>query len=510
VPTAPTELTLKEVELKFGVPPEKRSALLKALRGGDFCSQRMLEIYYDTSDGKLASHGVSLCLRKEGPDWIQTTKAETQDPLRRLEHNVRLVSPGVSPGRAGIPTLSLERHRGASIFPLIAQALQPIEREDLRGALIERFRIDVLRRTRTAYSGDSRIELVFDTGTIRHADQTLLVCELELQLKAGAIADLFALAELWATRTGLWISSASKSSRGENLIHDRINGVAVTAVTRKIHGREGKLHFLRLTLQNCLQQIIGNMSEIAAGATDQQFSHQLRIGLRRIRIALCELNNFGVNINRTWEPIFAEAFQTLGQDRDDEMIMPTILHDMHLAGINYAWTVAEIPKERTARAVVTAVPFQRAVLEILSYCDIALAAAQHQKYSHKALKQKLSRILDKLHKQLSMQIQQFPELSATRQHQVRKRIKRLRYLSEFVASMFGRRQVSQYLKPWCKAQDALGKGNDYRVGMQAILADSVSAQSKAAALDWLDSHIQNSVTESSLALRKALKKPAFW
>ena len=55
-------------------------------------------------------------------------------------------------------------------------------------------------------------------------------------------------------------------------------------------------------------------------------------------------------------------------------------------------------------------------------------------------------------------------LEPAEQHRVRKRLKRLRYLGEFVAPLFGARGralSSTQLEP---AQDALGRHNDDAVG----------------------------------------------
>ncbi|MEO7337320.1 MAG: CYTH domain-containing protein, partial [Caldimonas sp.] len=77
-----------EIELKFLVPRHQLEALTAEMRRGEVHVRRLLAIYYDTDDGRLAASNVSVRLRREGRQWVQTAKALTPDTLRRLEHNV--------------------------------------------------------------------------------------------------------------------------------------------------------------------------------------------------------------------------------------------------------------------------------------------------------------------------------------------------------------------------------------------------------------------------------------
>ena len=43
-------------------------------------------------------------------------------------------------------------------------------------------------------------------------------------------------------------------------------------------------------LQSCLNQILPNASELAAASGDSEHIHQLRVGIRRLRTALRELD----------------------------------------------------------------------------------------------------------------------------------------------------------------------------------------------------------------------------
>ena len=82
-----------------------------------------------------------------------------------------------------------------------------------------RYRTDVLRTKRIVQVGDAEVEIALDVGTIVAGDQSLPICELELELKSGEVSELVALASQWAKQHKLWISTPSKAERGSRLSH---------------------------------------------------------------------------------------------------------------------------------------------------------------------------------------------------------------------------------------------------------------------------------------------------
>ena len=64
--------------------------------------------------------------------------------------------------------------------------------------------------------------------------------------------------------------------------------------------------------------------------------------------------------------------------------------------------------------------------------------------------------LKKLHSQALKKGEKFTELNETDQHCVRKRLKRLKYLSEFSAPLFKAREVNAFIAALKPTQDALG------------------------------------------------------
>ena len=326
-------VTQTEVELKFIVPPDRLEALAADMRQGKVQARRLLAIYYDTVDGRLAGSSVSVRLRREGRRWVQTAKAPTSDPLRRLEHNVVRTVPRAHE----VPALDLGLHDGTPVGFAIREAVRSLGTETPQAPLVERFRTDVSRLTRIESFEGARVKLALDVGEIVAGNRSRPVCEFEIELKSGPVPGLFGLAANWTGRHGLWLSSVSKSRRGMRLASDE-NVNAVSANVPIVDASAGPEHFLVAMMRSCLQQIVGNASEIGAGATDEELVHQLRVGLRRMRTALRELARFAPGLDPDWELAFRSAFQALGAHRDEVTVLPAMRKEMKLAGLDCAET----------------------------------------------------------------------------------------------------------------------------------------------------------------------------
>jgi triphosphatase len=491
----PTET---EVELKFIVAPERLEALAAEMRQGKVQVRRLLAIYYDTVDGRLAASNVSVRLRREGRRWVQTAKALTSDPLRRLEHNVVRTMPRSRQA----PGLDLGLHDGTPSGLAIREAICGPGTGSVRDPLVERFRTDVSRTTRVEALDGARVELALDVGEIVAGSRSRPVCEFEIELKSGPVRGLFALAAGWAGRHGLWLSSVSKARRGMRLASDeKVNAVSASAPV--VDAGAGPAHFLVAVMRSCLQQILGNASEIGAGATDEELVHQLRVGLRRMRTALRELARFAPAVDPAWELAFRSACQALGAHRDEVTVVPAMRKEMTLAGVDCAETSSVMRAAPSPEAVVQNPQFQSALLGAMAFCH-ALPATPSLKGARRRLKKHLGGRLAHLHEDVKRDAKRFDRLSPSRQHRVRRRLKRLRYLAEFAAPVFGAKRVSRYLDRWRKAQDALGDNNDHRVGLGSLRGASKRATR------WISGRLRACVERCDRALRKAVNGPVFW
>ncbi len=502
----PAKPSMDEIELKFAVPRESRSALERALRRGGVRAERMQAIYFDTPDGRLAGQGASVRLRKEGRRWVQTAKATTDDVSRRLEHNV----PVAVPRGAREPTLDLSRHVGTPVGEALRRALGNDLTVANQAALSERFRTDVWRVARKARVRGTRIEMSLDTGKIVSGDRSAPVSEFELELTSGKTEALMSLAAQWANRYGLWLSTLSKAERGGRLSRGELAGPPVRASIPVVGPEPDARSFLVATMESCLTQILGNASEMGAGARDEEFVHQLRVGLRRLRTALRELKADRHGAAPGWEPVLRSTFHELGRHRDDAIVLPAIRTELEAAGVASVPVPALAAGTRSPADVVRAGLFQRTLLELLTFTHDRAGPGRGSHTEGKGVRASVAKRLDVLHRCLARDAKGFDRLSAARQHRVRKRLKRLRYLSEFAMPLFAAVDVTRYLGSWRDAQDALGECNDHRIATEAFRTQALTEPKATLAVAWLKSRRRAMVLRCQRALRRASRTKRFW
>ena len=497
---------MDEIELKFAVPRDARSALEATLRRGGVRAERMQAIYFDTTDERLAGHGASVRLRKEGRRWFQTAKATTDGLIRRLEDNV----PVAVPHGAREPTLDLSRHVGTPVGEALRRALGNDATGASEAALSERFRTDVWRVARTARVRGSRIEMSLDTGRIVAGDRSAPVAEFELELKSGRTEALMSLAARWANRYGLWLSTVSKAERGARLSRGDPAGSPVRASIALVGPEPDARSFLVATMDSCLAQILGNASEIGAGAGDEEFVHQLRVGLRRLRTALRELKADRHGAAPGWEPALGSTFHELGRHRDQAIVMPAIRAELDAAGVAPVPVPALAAGARSPADVVRAGLFQRTLLEVLTFTHDRAEVGRGGPARGKGVRASVAKRLNALHRCLARDAQRFDQLGAARQHRVRKRLKRLRYLSEFAMPLFASADVARYLGSWRDAQDSLGECNDHRIATEAFRTQALTQPKATIAIAWLKSRRRAMVLRCQRALQRASRTRPFW
>ena len=497
--------SIYEIELKFAVPEKSREALEKALKRGKVQRTRMQAIYFDTADERLASAGVSLRLRKEGRAWVQTLKVG-RDPFRRLEHNVSVRPlPGIEP-----PALDLARHNASPASEMLRKALDQPSDSGSSPALSMRFRTQVSRLARTIRVPGAQFEIALDTGTIVADDRSLPICELELELKSGRVAAMIILAAKWANRYGLWVSTISKAERGTRLARGEASDRSVKPQTALVDEKQGSPAFFVATIESCLAHVFGNASEVGAGDSSEPVVHQLRIGLRRLRTALREMGTLVDGIDLAWEPRLRETFRQLGAHRDITIVVPTarqLLNAIGAPSLDDSKPRHGIPLPET---IVRDTFFQRTLLDMLAFVHDQKTRGIVVDRSGQEVRPLISGRLDELRQRIAKDGKRFDALDPDRQHRVRKRLKRLRYLCEFAAPLFGVKEVTRYLFAWRKAQDALGEYNDLQTAAQVFRQEAQSQPHAWFAVGWIKGRQGANVKRCTRALRKAAKTPAFW
>jgi triphosphatase len=336
---------MTEFEIKLEIPPDKLKGVVAAVRAHKVSRQHLLACYYDTADGALARHALVLRVRKEGQRWVQTAKGPSTGPLERLEHNVNLPKPA-----DGVPPMAdLTYHLGTAVGGKILQALA-LKPGDALAGLSPLYITDVVRLKRSVEFAGSVMELALDQGRIMSGTHSVAVCELELELLQGQSGHALALAREWCLAHGLWLSTVSKSMKGQRLMAGNPFGPATGAKAAQFDRHANGQQISAAVVRSCISQIVANASEVASGSNDPEHVHQLRVGLRRLRTALRALAPLAQGLDIAWETPLVAAFRALGQQRDYSYLLQTLQPQLEAAGgpaLVYDGADADLPDPLT-------------------------------------------------------------------------------------------------------------------------------------------------------------------
>src|SRR5580704_5315212 len=262
----------QEVELKLEVPPRAIGRLkrLRALhRNGRTQEKDLVSVYFDTAEHTLRRHGMSLRVRHIGDKRVQTVKKANghcaAGLFNRSEWEKRIDSD--TPDLRAASRTAL----GAVMSRKLARALKPV------------FETQVHRTVVPLNDGASRIELTLDRGEVRLGRKSAPISEVELELKRGRPADLFAVARKVAATVPARFALRSKADRGYALA----GGEAATAARAQeitldpAMSTGAAFHAIAL---GCLHHLAAN--EPAVRDQHAEGVHQMRVGLRRLRAAI--------------------------------------------------------------------------------------------------------------------------------------------------------------------------------------------------------------------------------
>ena len=259
----------EEVELKFLSDPETWQALQTQPPFGDLPrdgQQFVRTRYFDTPDFKLRQNGIHFRVRQSGDALLQSVKQI--GGIARGEWENELAEPLPNP----------ELLAGGQVAPILKNKalldqLQPIFETDIH-------RLSLLwRRDGVA------IEISFDEGEIKTKDNELHLREIELELKEGAISELFAFAQRLVASAPMTLSFVSKGDRGFLLSEGKWGQPQKVVIPRLSRDIGAGTAFKRIC-HACLHAFMLNTSLFDVTTTDIEIVHQSRVALRRLRAAM--------------------------------------------------------------------------------------------------------------------------------------------------------------------------------------------------------------------------------
>lgn len=483
-----------ELELKLRVPDSSvRAVQARVDHRGSAVRTRLEAVYYDTPDHRLAAEGIGWRVRREGTQWVQTLKAQRSDGgdgLGREEHNVTVRS-------RRRPDADAIRHAGTPAGDRLLALLAALpEQPD------ERFRTDVQRLGRRTRVPGGTVELAFDRGRIIAGDRSVNVCELEIELVSGRAHAVITTARSWVQRHGLWIDTITKSHRGTMLADDAALAGHVKTPLPQLRPDMSVDAAVREMMRACLVQVMGNASAVAGGVGDDEHVHQARIGIRKLRTVLGVFGRHVDTLDPSWAERLAEVFAVLGAGRDRAVVLTQWADALRDAG---APPITPPPSDAADPGEVFRGPaFNLLLLELLDHVHGAPVASEAD------LVAVVSRELSRLHRRSLSKPKQFPRLDEAEQHDVRKRVKRLRYVAELTASLFPRKASRRYVRTLMPAQDVLGTLNDLGVAIELYREVVPSDPTAWFAVGWLTSRRAAAVKQCVAPLRAAADAKRYW
>lgn len=421
-------------------------------------TRRLRSVYYDTSDLRLRTLGLTLRLRGDGESYVLTAKsAGSGDRLGRGEREASVESDVLDFRTIGrvLPKEAVAAVGEAALHPI--------------------FVTEVERRQAILTVGGSELEAAVDNGTVRAGEKSEPIAEVEFELKKGQAQDIFALALELGEGLGLMPCSRSKSDRGFDLALGTQRKAAKAAVPRL--SREASLaEALGTMLEGGLAHLASNV-DLASSQSDPEAVHQLRVALRRMRTALSMLASVthsgdasALAEDATW--LAAE----LGDARDlDVLIAQTIAETAEALPdvAPYDLLLSELePLRRAAHTrAAAALAGPRASRFML---QLGLHARRKGWGGANELAEPATefadRTLSKLHRKARKRGRGFAKLDAAGRHKVRIALKRLRYAGEpFLPMLGGSESRDAYQAALSALQDDLGKANDV-AQMKELLA----------------------------------------
>jgi CHAD domain-containing protein len=299
--------------------------------------------------------------------------------------------------------------------------------------------------------------------------------------------------------------------KGQRIRSGQASGPAVEAVAPDYQRQATAAELASAVLQSCLSQIMPNASEVASGSRDPDHVHQLRVGIRRLRTALRDISGLAEGMDPAWEVTLVDVFRALGRHRDHGHLTHKLQPLLQASGGPALNLGPEGTDLAELGALVRSPAFQDVLLGLAGFAHRARHTTP-ETHSPTVVKVKkdLRLRLQKLHFQVLKDGKKFLSLNETRQHDVRKRLKRIRYLAEFSAPLFSGREVRAFIAALKPAQDALGLHNDELMAAHAYRALAVSNALAWFGVGWLTARCLPNARRCMREVKKFAKVQPFW
>jgi CHAD domain-containing protein len=331
---------------------------------------------------------------------------------------------------------------------------------------------------------------------------------------------LLAAATLFAGQE-LKFSSWSKAERGYRLAKGKSGKAAEPQMVRKlrIRRKDTCVEAFSAILSSVTQQILANR-QLVLDTDKREGTHQLRIGLHRLRSALRAVRPLVVSPSlREFERSARDIARCVGMLRDADVLITAIYTSIEAVAADkrgFAELYDTLVQHRQVKRDVVTSALRGAGCNRL---QLYLALWPSMLVEAKTVDQPISlyarKILQKRWKKTAKYGRDLNRLSPERRHEMRKSLKEMRYLTEFFASLFQKRDTRRFIKQLKRLQDAFGYMNDVQIAsqMRTISEQNGSSQAAIATSYILGRHEAEALhvwRTAGKAWNKLRASPRFW
>ena len=506
-----------ERELKLRIAPEhvsrlKHHPLLKQLTSARATTRKLYSVYYDTPSLDLHCKGMALRLRRIGRQWLQTLKGGGG-----VQAGLHLRNEWETPVSSQQLDMAALEACGAQRFPTsLLKKLQPL------------FVTDFTRTSYIVIYGGATIELAMDRGKIVAEQATRPISELELEIRAGEVQQLFKLGLALIDIAPLEVEHISKAEYGYALYTAFPRG-AVKAHSPLLARSQSIPAALCDMIGACLQHLQANIPGVI-GRLDEEYLHQVRVALRRLRVVMGMAETFHADtgLSLLHEQV-AALCRELGRLRDwDVFVIQTLAgvsaHLSEEAGLQEIARISEKLREQHQGHVLDILrsqDYQRFLLHFGAWLNggysrtpvennltLPLFAAQILQRRSKQVA-KCGKRLEKL---LSDKERKWVKDGAHELHRLRIACKKLRYSAEMFSSLYPDTKVRNYLSALALLQDILGLLNDAVMARRLLGELKASVRQEAALLVrcWIEHGYSERLVELHGAWEQFCREKKFW
>jgi len=453
-----------EIELKLELSPSDADRIVASKLFGETAKvAEQVSTYFDTTGKEVAKAGFSLRIRRTGDTRIQTIKADGASAtglFARTEWE-RSVDGDVPILDYATPLPTVLGAKAADIAP--------------------RFLVIVERRKWIVMEDDTTIEVVLDRGEVSAGGEREPICEIELELKLGDPAALFGFARKIDAIVPVRLGVVTKSERGYRLTE--VRPASIKAEPILLDPEIGTADAFKRIVQSCIRQYRLNEALLLSSRSPGAL-HQARVAIRRMRSAFSIFkpmigdDGSGLRDELKW------LASILGDARDLDVLLdrapPGALKDQLGAEREAAYDhVLDILASQRARAILLNVAHWITQSRWIGGEDAEVDGGQSARVFAAATLTRFRRRIKKGGKDLA-------RIDDEARHEVRKNAKKLRYASEFFASLFARkreqRRHQHFVAGLQELQDRLGTLNDLATAPEVLNRLGLSDEAGAAEL----------------------------